>query len=165
MRNKRPLILLSILALIDPKHPLPRGTGAGRDDFLAHTHAGGARGAQLVVKPVDLDAADVRVLAVLVVLDNLHLHDVGHEAVAVLAAAGGCQGHVDPARGVDELRGAKGQQVVEGGAGEPVDARWGVGLVLGVVDEEADGADFDTLDEGDGHAVGLNAIGSGGWVI
>lgn len=68
------------------------------------------------VEGVDLDAPQVRVLAVLVVLEYLHLQDVRHERVAVRVAACAGKRHLLPADGALEGDGGEFDEVVFAGA-------------------------------------------------
>lgn len=115
--------------------------------------------ADFAVGGVDADAAQVGVLAVLVVLEDLHLQHVRVERVAVGPAAGALDGHLLPADRVVEVEDGELDQVVLAGAGLEDDLGGRVGLVLGGVDVEADVADPDPFDEVDGQLVRLRAVG------
>lgn len=146
-------VLLRVLGLVHLESQLALGS------ILKEAAGGRTRGAQLVVETVDLDPANVRVLAVLVVFDHFHADNPSHEGVAVLATAGARDRNIDPAAWADEFRLGELEQVVLRGAGLPDDLGGCVGFVLNVVDVEAQGADLDLLDESHGQAVGLHAVG------
>lgn len=140
---------LAINRVLDQVHDLVDGI------VLAAHAPGGFR-----VKGVNLDTSKVGVLAVLVVLEDLHLEDVGDESIAIGVAA--CAGNRDllPTDWTLEGHGGEFDQVVFASSGFEDDFGRGVRFVFGVVDEEANVADADALDKVDGHAMRLGTIGS-----
>jgi hypothetical protein len=89
----------------------------------------------------------MRVFAVLVIFEDLHLQHVRHQRVPVCAAAGSLEGHFLPAHRAIECEVRKLYQVVFARPGLEDDAGRRVGLVFREVDIEAQIADADTLDE------------------
>lgn len=87
------------------------------------------------------------ILSILMVLDNLDLHQEGPQRPAIFAASDVGQGDVDPADGLFEFQRGKGDQVVVAGACEQGDPRRGVGFVGAEVEEDADGEDGDEARE------------------
>jgi hypothetical protein len=129
------------------------------DIFHRVTIATGTKGG-VVVERIDPDTAKMGILAVLVVLKNLHLNDPSDKGVAVRATAGAGDGNLLPAGGVLESHGSKLDEIVLAGAGLEDDLGRGVGLVLVVVNVETNVANTNTLGEIHGELVGLRAIGS-----
>jgi hypothetical protein len=126
----------------------PRVHADARVRLVERVANGPARGA--LVQRKDLDAADVRVLAVLVVFLDVHLHDPGAERVPVRASPAVGDGDVLPADGVGERDLGKLDEVVGSGTGVEDDVGGRVRLVVLVVDVEADRADLDAADKVDG---------------
>lgn len=114
----------------------------------------------VIVERINLDTAKMGILAVLVVLEDLHLNDPSDEGVAVRATAGASDGNLLPAGGILESHGSKLDEIVLTGAGLEDDLGRGVGLVFVVVNVEANVTNTNTLGEVHGELVRLRAIGS-----
>lgn len=100
-----------------------------------------------VVKAIDLEAADVRVLAVLVVLEHHHAQHHAPERVAILAATGAAEGYILPALGVGKRHVSEGKHVMLRRARKELHAGRSVRLVGAVVDIEANGANLNPANE------------------
>lgn len=105
---------------------------------------------RVLVDSEDLDAADVGIFSILVVLLDVCLHNPAAERVAVGGTATVGDGHILPADGVGELDVGELDQVVVAGAGVPDDVRGCIAFVLIIVNVKADGPDLDAAEEVDG---------------
>lgn len=105
---------------------------------------------QLLVQGVYLKTANVGVLAVLVVLLDMHLHNPAAQRVSVCSSATARDGNVLPANRVCERNLGELNQVMVARAGIEDDMGRGVRLVLVVVDVEPDGSDLNAAQEVDG---------------
>jgi hypothetical protein len=110
-------------------------------DLMKGIATGGGGG---VVEGVDLDASDVGIFAVLVILLDVHLHNPAAEGVTVWSTAAVDQWDILPANGTVERHVGKLNQVVMTGAGIKGDVGGSVGLILLVVDKEANGTNLDS---------------------
>jgi hypothetical protein len=128
-----------------------------KDVFDRVTIAAGAEGG-VIVERVDLDTAKMGILAVLVVLEDLHLNNPSDEGVAVRTTASAGDGNLLPAGGVLKSHGSELDEVILASAGLEDDLSRGVGLILVVVNVEADVANTNTLGEVHGELMGLRAI-------
>ena len=99
------------------------------------------------------------VFAVLVVLEYLHLQNVRDESVAIWITTSTGKGDLLPADGTIEGHGRKLNKIVLAGSRLKDDLGGRVRLVLVVIDEKADVADADPLDEVDGEPVRLRTVG------
>jgi hypothetical protein len=124
-------------------------------DFVKRFATGGG-GA--VVEGIDFDAPNVGVLAVLVILLDLHLHNPAAERVAVWSTTAVNQGDILPADGAVEWHVGKLYQVVVTGAGVEGDVSRSVGLVLLVVNEEANGTNLNSAQKVDGKKMWLLTV-------
>ncbi|KAI6756376.1 hypothetical protein HG530_012112 [Fusarium avenaceum] len=71
----------------------------------------------VIVEGVNLDAPEMSVFAVLVILKNLHLHNPGDEGVSIRVATGAGNRNLLPSRGIFEGHGSKLNEVVLACAG------------------------------------------------
>lgn len=110
------------------------------------------------IEGVHLDAAEVRVFAVLVVLEDLHLKHIRDKCVAVGSTACSLERYLLPTYRAVESEVCKLDQVVLARTGLEDDAGWGIGLVLREVDVEAQIANAHSLDKVDRKLVRLRSI-------
>lgn len=97
----------------------------------------------VLVESKDLDAANMSILAVLVVLLDVQLHDPATQRVPVPATATVGDGNVLPADRIGKRDLGELEQIVMAGSGVERDVGRGVRLILVVVDVEPNSADLD----------------------
>lgn len=117
-----------------------------------------ARVGGAVVQGVHLDASNVRVLSVLVVLLHMHLDDPAAEGLTIWSATNVEQRNILPSNRADEGHVGKLDEIMLTGAGIEGDVGGRVGFVLLVVNKKADGPDFNTTEKVDGEQVRLLTV-------